>query len=292
MFQPIDWHSPNSSYNPKQLVLLQPESSTDVVFPVYVRKELRAGEFERLYEVHAISESEITSRRVPLIVSRGNLWVTCTMLVACILNVFLWIQLFLFGRVVIKRFSLQELTTISFLSAFHFVIAYLFFLINTIILSLLGPLAVFVSGVGNEGATTLVLACTFILVPRRGTLFISMTIVFLLNGIFYGQIGLVDCFLFAASATVMELFITPFLKTKNSSSSRPSKVSIILIGFSIGLASSISMLMHFTSAQLLYRLYYDLTYILSACIIVGGVYSFIGAILGGLIGRKFQEELA
>src|SRR5688500_17972581 len=96
-------------------------------------------------------------------------------------------------------FDNRELSVIAMLASLHFGVSFLSGLLDALLMAFMGPFFIYLSGIGDEGIPSLLLATTVALVPRVGTAALSLATVWLLNGFISGTFTVVNVQTIAAS---------------------------------------------------------------------------------------------
>ncbi len=197
-----------------------------------------------------------------------------------------------FGGRVVGAIGIDGLTMIAMLGSAQFAISFLARWTNNVLAVALGPLAIFVAGLGNEGLTSLVLATTVVLAPRIGTLTLANVTVFLLNGIFSGQLGLTDLVFVGTSVAVGELALGaagvtagPYRLDRH----RLGPWGLARLALAIGAANAGALGLQYCLYQVWFRLMFAPWYVAAVTLITGLGYGALGAAVGGRLGRSLRS---
>jgi hypothetical protein len=172
----------------------------------------------------------------------------------------------------------EGLTTIALLAGVHFVVAYAFRLGSDLLAGVLGPFYIFLAGIGNEGATALMLAVVITLVPRVGTA---------------SLFGFVELLFVSVACILNEVLLAAFGLTTTSRLRKPGRRApwavVGSVALALGTAKALSIYAQLCLVQVMYRLFYADWYVLAAALWVGLFYASLGAGLGTLLGYQLRR---
>jgi hypothetical protein len=163
--------------------------------------------------------------------------------------------------------------------------------------AVLGPLYVFVDGIGSKGVNCFLLGVLVTLIPRVGTLSLAMLTVFTINGILSGTFGVVSLAFILASVAIYEGFAaalgatTTDLLRRPFAAGRPPLAAIARTGLALGLAAGCSLLVQYLVYMQLFHLEFDAWYVAAVSLVTGLVYGSVGGGLGALVGLRFRRAL-
>jgi hypothetical protein len=293
-FAPPRWIAPREVAWGEHLLRLDAGATLQAKLPVFVRTETKSGNYTRRVRVYLLGETEpLAERTAPLRVSSGDpLIVSVTAL--CLLLVPLAIALAaLFGKAWTERIGVEGLALIGLLGGLQLAVSLLARWGGDVLAAVLGPFAVAISGIGNEGLTSLLFAVVVLFVPRVGTFSLTAATVFVLNAMFSGQIGLVD-FVFVATSMVwgeLALALAGVTSGRGTPTTTQGWGFVLRVGLALGVANAATMFCQYCSVQVLYRLFFAWWYVLAVSVVVGGVYGAVGAIAGARLGQRLRRTM-
>jgi len=295
-FAPPRWLAPREVSWGEHLVRIGPREVVQVQLPLFVRAETKGGNYTRRVRVYLLGDSKpIAEFAAPLRVCRGDP-VLSTVTVMCLLAVPVvvggatgW------GKTWTRRIGVEGLAIIGLLGGLQLAVSLLARLGGDILAAVLGPFAVVISGIGNEGMTSLLFAVVVVFVPRVGAFSLTAATVFVLNAMLSGQIGLVDFVFVAISMLLGELALTAVgitgWKQGADLPMRSGWATALRLGLALGVANGATMFCQYCVVQVLYRLFFAWWYVLFVSLVVGGLYGAIGATLGARMGQRLRRTL-
>jgi hypothetical protein len=219
--------------------------------------------------------------------------VSTVALAAIVLAVVAWCGAAGASRAAVHRIGVEGLATIGLVAGLHFVVSYASRIAGFFLGGLLGPFQIFVAGVGNELAASLLLATAVTLVPRVGTLTLSSVTVFLLNALFTGQFGVVDVLFVSVSAALGEAAlalagVTTTRRLRQPVGHAPLS-SVLSVAVALGTANAATLFAQFCLFQVLYRLYFAAWYVAAVALVTGLLYGSAGAAWGTVLGYRLRR---
>jgi hypothetical protein len=186
------------------------------------------------------------------------------------------------------------LATIALVAGLQFAVSYAARLIGYGVGALLGPMYVFVDGLGSKGLSCLLLGMLVALLPRPGVLALSLATLFLLNVITSGQVGLV-ALVFVAVTIALHETLAAGLGVTVGQRHRPMTNAAdwafaIRAGLAIGLANALALYAQYALFELLLRLYFDEWYKLAVSLVTGLVFGGVGAGVGARFGLRLRSS--
>jgi hypothetical protein len=292
-FAPPVWLSPRASATAEHLLLVGPGETAAARIPVFVRPDAASGVYQRRFRVYALGSSEpLAEFSRPLAVRRDDPWRSAAAVGALALAGCGACLAAGFGHRAAARLSVEQLAAIGLVAGLHFGVSYTA-RVGGALLGVLGPLAVFVSGVADEGLAALLLAVAVTLAPRPGTFALSTLAVFLLNALASGQMGLVDVLFVALSATLGEGALALAGVTTTSAAKRPAvrapAALVLRVAVALGLANAATLALQFCLSSVLLRLYFAPWYIVAVALVAGLLYGGLGAAAGTRLGYRLRR---
>lgn len=190
-------------------------------------------------------------------------------------------------------FDNRELSAIAMVAALHFVVSFAARLSGTILYVFLGPLYVFLNGIGDEGIPCLLVAVIVTLIPRVGTAALTITTVFLLNGICSGSFSVAAAMLVLVSIVSHEVILGLFGITKlerlESTAAAATPALVARTALAIGLANGAALYGQFAISINIYEFHFDIWFVHAVALIVGVGYGAIGAAIGTRWGFQLRK---
>ncbi|HEX4130767.1 MAG TPA: hypothetical protein VHZ24_12050 [Pirellulales bacterium] len=185
------------------------------------------------------------------------------------------------------------MATIALVAAMHFVVSYASVLAGMLLWTLLGPLAVFVTGIADQGIPCLLLAMLLVLIPRVGVAAWSLATVFVLNTLFGGFAGVPSLAYIGVSIVVHETLLAASGITTTSllrvPRPRPKVATVLRVALVLGLCKAVNVFAQFTLAKLLFRFMFADWYLISASLVTGLGYGSVGAAIGLVLGYRLRR---
>ena len=291
-FAPPEWYSSRTSATAEHLLRAPPGTIANAQLPLFVRPEVSPGRYERRLRLYTIGSREpLLEISRPLAVLRGDTVVSAVALSSLLLCVLSWLLAACIGRRAIRHIGVEGLSTIGVIAALHFVVSYAAGMAGSLLSAGLGPFAVFVSGLGNEGLTSLLLATAVTLIPRVGTFALSGLTVFLLNALFKGQLGVVDALFVTLSVALGELCLACLGVTRFTTSATTGfpPARALRLAVAIGLANMVTLYAQFCLIEVLNRLFFAPWYVTAVAVMTGLIYGTAGALLGARLGFELRR---
>ncbi len=218
------------------------------------------------------------------------------LLVAFALSGLFWLSAIVNGHGITERITTRGLALIGTISALHFVVAATSRTVGVVLQAILGPYAVFISGIGDEGIPCLLSAVLVVLRPRVGVVALSNLAVFLLMVISSGTFGFSAAIFISVSIALHELMlaltgvtVSPGLPSGQNTAPLGSMVRVAL---ALGVANSATLGIQFVAYRLLYRLFLPDWYVFAIVIVSGLIYGSCGAALGTCLGYRLRRTAA
>ena len=305
-FAPPEWYSQRSAPTVEHLLHVPAGQAATASLPLFVRPEVQPGTYQRRLRLFLLGgQQPVIEVLRPLAVLRGDPIVSAVVLASLVLCGVAWCLAIFGGRRWIQAISIEGLSTIGLLAALHFVASYSAVLVGGVLSALMGPFATFLSGLGNEGVTSLLLATAVTLVPRVGTLALSSITVALLNALFRGQLGVLDLLFVTVSVALGELclllagvtsvgksaFAAAGAATVSSSAAVTGRSACLRIALAIGVANMAALYAQFCMIEVLHRLFFAAWYVTAVAVLTGLGYGAIGAWLGGRLGGELRRTV-
>jgi hypothetical protein len=192
-------------------------------------------------------------------------------------------------RTLFTRFKTRWLILIALFGSAKFLTSVVpRFLFTELFNGLLGPFAVFATGIFSQISCLLVMALV-VLIPLPGVVTLSMLMSMVLFCLI-GSFNPVVVLFMMVSMTTMEiaLYLTGF--TRGKYTARPAGGrALVTAGLGMGTAAAFATFVDYNLYMLLYRLYYAKWYILANVLVVGFVYTAVFAPAGVLLGNKLKR---
>jgi hypothetical protein len=199
----------------------------------------------------------------------------------------------IYWRRIVTRLGNAGLATIASIASLQFLVSYASRIVGSLAGALLGPMYIFVDGLGSKGLSCLFLGVLVAILPTPGALSLALLTLFTLNVLTSGQVGLMALVFLAVSIVLHEglaALLGVTVGDQGDSHSSGARWSLALrAGLAIGLANALSLYAQYALYEVLLRLHFDLWYKLSVSIITGLIYGGIGAGCGVLIGLRLRR---
>ncbi len=226
--------------------------------------------------------------REPLVARAG--------IAALLLSALGWTGVVLCWRRLMDRLTTSELALISLLTGVQFAIAYISRLAGTVLYAALGPYAIFISALGDECISCLLLAALVVLVPRPGTAMLSLLGLLLLNSISGGLLNVAALMFASVSVAAYELCLAGLGVTVGSALRLPAGgvpvQAVLRTTLAIGLANGVTMALHYTISVFAFRLQLGLAYMVAVVLVGGLLYGGLGAAWGTVLGYRLRRVAA
>jgi len=292
-FAPPVWKSPRESPTAEHLLRIAAGQKATARIPLYVRNSVKPGRYDRRFRVFQLGSTDpLFERTARLEVVRGKANVSAVTLACLLICPAGWFVLIYNGRRLARRIGTVGLTTLGLFTALHFLVSYGSRIGGDVLTGLLGPFAIFVSGIGNEGFTCLLTATVVMLIPFPGTVTLASLSLFLMNSTMTGQLGLIDLLFVTVSILLREaalaiLGVTTFLRPAAGGLAGAS--TMLRMALAIGAANAASLYVQFCLVQVLYRLFFASWYVLGVSLVTGLLYGTLGALLGSRLGFELRR---
>lgn len=294
-FAPPRWAAPRESAVSEHLLRLAPQETASTSIACFVRPAAAAGQYSRRFRIFALGDpAPLVEFSRPLVVLRGNARVAATVALGLAVALVTWLSALWRGPQLVRRVGVDGLSAIGLLSAVQFVVSYASRIGSDLLAGALGPFNVLVTGLGHEGLTSLVAAAIVTLLPYPGTYLLSAVALFALNGIFSGQLGLVDILFVSVGIGLTELFLAIMGVTTGSvlsPASTPKRAAVWRLALAIGAANALTLVVQFSLYQVLHRLYFAAWFVWLVALWTGLVYGGLGAAVGTRWGFRLRRVL-
>ncbi|HVU88564.1 MAG TPA: hypothetical protein VHD36_14685 [Pirellulales bacterium] len=203
-------------------------------------------------------------------------------------------SLVIFWKGIVARLGNAGLATIASIAALQFTVSYAARVLGSVAGAILGPMYVFVDGVGSKGLSCLFLGVLVALLPRPGALALALSTLFSLNVLASGQVGL-TALLFLTVSIVLHEGLAAALgltvgKAEDPRTSRAARLWFSArVGLAIGAANGLSLYTQYALFEVLLRLYFDAWYKIAVSLITGFIFGGIGASIGALVGLRLRR---
>lgn len=292
-FAPPRWAAPRESAVSEHLLRLAPQETASASVACFVRPTVAAGQYTRRFRVFALGDTTpLVEFSRPLTVLRGNARVAFTVALGLLVAVATWIAAAWGGPQLVRRIGVDGLSAIGLLSAVQFVVSYAARIGSDLLAGALGPFNVLVTGLGHEGMTSLVAAAIVTLLPYPGAYMLSAVSLFALNGIFSGQLGLVDILFVSVGIGLTELLLAATGVTTGSAlapGASPRRSVVWRLALAIGVANALTLAVQFSLYQALHRLYFAPWFVALVAMWTGLVYGGLGAAVGTHWGFRLRR---
>jgi hypothetical protein len=200
----------------------------------------------------------------------------------------------IFWRRIVARLGNAGLATIASIAALQFTVSYAARLLGSVAGAILGPMYIFVDGIGSKGLSCLFLGVLVALLPRPGALTLSLFTLFALNILASGQVGLSAVLFLTVSIVLHETLAAALGLTVGEAHSPRTTPAVrywfaVRTGMAIGLANALTLYAQYAVAEVLLRLYFDTWYKIAVAVVTGLIYGGIGAGCGALIGLRLRR---
>ncbi len=215
---------------------------------------------------------------------------------ALILSGVFWLVALLKGKQITEQITTRGLALIGTIAALHFVVAAISRTAGVVLQAMLGPYAVFISGLGDEGIPCLLTAVLVVLRPRVGVVALMNLAVFLLMVITSGTFGFSAAIFISVSIALHELMlaltgVTVATGLPSGQNTAPT-ASMLRVALALGAANAATLGIQFVAYRLLYRLFLPNWYVFAIVIVSGLIYGGCGAALGTCLGYRLRRTTA
>jgi len=204
-----------------------------------------------------------------------------------------WLGIAVFGRRIVEGIGTEGLVTIGLVAGLHFVVTYTSMIVGVALRTLLGPMAIFITGIADEGIPCLLLAILLTLYPRPGTLMLTNMASFVLNCVFGGFFGLmtvlyvtVSIVLGEGALALMRVTTGPSLRETRRA---PPWTTVTRVALGVGLANALPFPAQYGFSMALYRMHYGTWFIVAVTLFPGLIYGMLGAAVGTSLGYKLRR---
>lgn len=213
--------------------------------------------------------------------------------VCSVLAAVFWMGIASVGNRVTSRIGVSGLAMIGLVSAIHFAIAVTSRMGGQVVSAVIGPFAVFVNGIGDEGFPCLLSAVLVALRPKVGTLTLSLLSVFLLMVVTSGTLGL-TALIFVSTSVALHEGLCALLRvtTGNDRYAASAKIPtgwMLRAALAISLANALALYAQFAFFRQLYRLQFSDWYVAAVVLINGLLLGFIGSVFGARLGYRLRS---
>jgi len=185
------------------------------------------------------------------------------------------------------------LATIASIAGLQFAVSYAAQIVGYVAGTFLGPLYVFIDGLGSKGLSCLFLGVLVALLPRPGALALALVTLFTLNAVTSGQIGMLALVFVAVSIALHEGLAAALGVTTGqgprSTGGAADWSFVIRAGLAIGLANALALYAQYALYELLLRLYFDEWYKLAVSAVTGLLFGGVGAGCGAMLGLRLRR---
>lgn len=200
----------------------------------------------------------------------------------------------IFWRRIVASLGNAGLATIASIAALQFTVSYAARVLGSVAGAVLGPMYVFVDGIGSKGLSCLFLGVLVALLPRPGALALALFTLFSLNVLASGQVGLSALLFLTVSIVLHEGFAAALgLTSGDAEQPRTSRATrfwfAARVGLAIGAANGLSLYAQYALFEVLLRLYFDTWYKIAVSLITGFVFGGAGASIGAIIGLRLRR---
>ncbi len=182
---------------------------------------------------------------------------------------------------------------VALFGAMQLAVSYVSLLAGLGLSMLLGPMAVFVLGIADQGVPALLLAALVVLVPRVGTAAWLLLTVFLLNTLLSGIVGVPSLLFIAVSIVAHEGLLAALGVTTSQRLSAPRQqaatATVVRVALAIGTSRALVVAAQWLLARVLYRLIYPDWYIASLALVTGLGCGALGAAFGTRLGYRLRR---
>lgn len=273
-------------------VFIPGKSKVRFVLPIFADTDLvLPGRYIGRIETRLFG-SDVTVRtdEFELIVKKMDWASIGTMFYAIMITLGISVFLVFGNRLIFSRFKTRWLILIALFGSAKFLLSLVpKFFLSDLFNALLGPFAVFATGIFREGLTYLFIMALVVLIPFPGVVTLSMLMSLTLFCLLGSFNPVVILFIMVSISTMeISLYLTGFTRPHAPNFTRTNK-ALILAAVGMGIASAFATFVDYNLYMLLYRLYYANWYIGANIIVVGFLYTAIFAPAGVLLGNKLKR---
>ncbi len=294
-FAPPAWKAPRRSATAEHVLRVPAQATATARIPLYVAPDVVPGDYVRRFRLYPLGSRVLVAQHTaPLYVVRSSGWVSAIALGCFVLCPAGWLLFGFSNRHIVQRVGTVGLTSIGLIAGLLFIVSYASALGSNLLTVLLGPFAVFVSGVANEGLTCLLMALVVTLIPVPGSVALASMAIFLINSSVSGQFGITELLFVTVSILLREGFlaasgVTTFWRPGQPEQQTNWHALAWRVALVLGLANAATMLVQFCLVQVLYRLFYAAWYVWSVSLVTGLFYGLVGALLGVRLGIELRR---
>lgn len=238
----------------------------------------------------AVLAKRIASHEFPQGTTSGT---TPLLLGSVVLAIVFWTLIFRYGNRLGAWIGTDGLALIGAVSALHFTCGVFARIGGQLLQGLMGPTAVYIHGIGDEGIPCLLTALLVVLRPKPGTVTFSFVTMFLLMIVTSGTFGLTTLLFVSLSIVLHELALAGLGVTVGTRLRQPRPTApldvVLRVALAIGAANSAALYAQFTYARLFSRWFVDPWYMWSVAGVSGLLYGSLGAALGVIFGYRLRR---
>ncbi|GAB6145880.1 hypothetical protein JCM12294_33190 [Desulfocicer niacini] len=273
-------------------VFIPGKSKVQFVLPIFADKDLvLPGRYTGRIQTRLFgSDVTIRTDAFELVVKKMDWTSIGIMMYAIILTLGISGFLVFGNRLIFSRFKTRWLILIALFGSAKFLLSLVpKFFLTDLFNGLLGPFAVFATGVFREGLTYLFIMALVVLIPFPGVVTLSVLMSLTLFCLLGSFNPVVILFMMVSMSTMeVTLYLTGFTRQHAPNFTRTNK-ALFLAAFGMGIASAFAIFVDYNLYMLLYRLYYANWYIWANIIVVGFLYTAIFAPAGVMLGNKLKR---
>ncbi len=197
------------------------------------------------------------------------------------------------GPRTVRSLGNEGLVTIASIASLQFLVSYAARLVGALVAAALGPMYVFVDGLGSKGLSCLFLGVLVTLLPRPGVLSLALLTLFALNVVTSGQVGLTALVFVAVSIALHEVLAAACGVTRGAALDKAGPKLpwrfVLGTGLAVGAANAGALYVQYALYEVLLRLYFDTWYKLSVALVTGLVFGGVGAACGVVLGWRLRR---
>lgn len=277
-FAPAEWRASSGSGPQVRRLVTVPPGESQVLLPLYVRPEVRAGTYQMNLEVWLLGSSVLLAQSAePLHLRTPLPAVTLTLLITVLVALITLPLAVHCLPVMLTSLEPRQIMFCALLAALLFCGHTVMGALNQFLTIFLGPFNIFAGELFNEVWTAGCMVCLLGLIPRPGVFALLYLIQALMRGLLWGQLGLADLLITGSAIGLAEglLFVSGY--TRPVARSWPLTLQGAALLLALAMADALSTWIQLAMGMGLYRLHYAAWYLGAAVLLTGFVYTALGA---------------
>lgn len=220
-------------------------------------------------------------------------WTAWVVRAALVVTGVAWVAAAVGGRAVLASFEAHELAVLGVLCAVRFALSFVSRIVGVGLTVALGPYAIFVLGLVDEGLACALLAVAVVLAPRIGTAGVLLLSVFLLNALLTASLGASSLVFITLSVVAFEGALALVGLSWGRGLAAPGRAApwgvIARMALALGAANAVKLAAQYALYRAVFNLHLADEYVLAVVLVVGGGYGALGAACGAVWGYRLRS---